>query len=242
MQEIIGNATMYHGEAYSLLRQLPSNSADAILTDPPYSTGGMTAASRQRPPAEKYQQTGTIREYPAFTGDNRDQRSFLAWATLWLTEAHRVAKPGASCMVFTDWRQLPTMTDALQAGGWIWRNILVWTKPNSRPSLGDFRRQCEYLVVGTKDKFAPAHRRCLPGVFTHSVVTSAKRKHLTEKPVPLLQELLAVVPEGGTVLDPFAGSATTGAACLATGRKFIGFEMTPEYYAIACERLREASA
>lgn len=242
MQKTFANATMYNGEAYSLLRQLPSDSVNAILTDPPYSSGGMTMDSRQRPPADKYQNSDSQRIYPTFTGDNRDQRSFLVWATLWLTEAHRVAKPGASCLVFTDWRQLPTMTDALQAGGWIWRNILVWTKPNSRPSLGDFRRQCEYLVVGTKGKFAPAHRQCLPGVFTHSVVTSARRKHLTEKPIPLLQELLAVVPEGGTVLDPFAGSATTGAACLATGRKFIGFEMTQEYFKIACERLQELAA
>ncbi len=235
----IGDATMHQGEALATLRTLDDCSVDAILTDPPYSSGGLSASSRQRPPSEKYQQTNKKKRFADFLGDNRDQRSFITWATLWLSEAYRVAKPGTVCMMFTDWRQLPAMTDALQAGGWIWRSIVVWDKPTARPSKGEFRRQCEFVLIGTKGKFEPVHGRCLPGVFRHSIVSGSKRKHMTEKPVPLLRDLLQISPEGGTVLDPFAGSATTAQACIETGRKFIGVELSDTYFETACERLKE---
>jgi site-specific DNA-methyltransferase (adenine-specific) len=214
---------------------------DAILTDPPYSSGGLHTGQRQRPPSEKYQSSDAQRRHAEFHGDNRDQRSFTLWATLWLTECYRVARNGAACMVFTDWRQLPAMTDAMQAGGWTWRGIIVWDKPTARPILGEFRRQCEYVVFGVKGKLAPAHRRCLPGVYRHSIIAHQKRMHMTEKPLPLIHDLLDVTPDDATVLDPFMGSATTGAVCLQTGRKFIGMELSSDYFQIACARLEQTA-
>ena len=50
----------------------------------------------------------------------------------------------------------------------------------------------------------------------------------------------AKIPKGGTVLDPFMGSGTTGVACVQTGRNFIGIEIDPNYYAIAEKRIKEA--
>lgn len=221
----------------SLIRTMPDESVDAIVTDPPYSSGGLHTGQRQRPPGVKYQNSDARRRHAEFHGDNRDQRSFTLWASLWIAECYRVAKAGASCMVFTDWRQLPAMTDAMQIGGWTWRGIVVWDKPSARPILGEFRRQCEYVVFGVKGRLMPAHRRCLPGVYRHSIIAHQKRRHMTEKPMPLIHDLLEVTPPGCTVLDPFMGSATTGAACLKTNRNFIGIELSPEYFQSACERL-----
>ena len=130
----IGNATMCQGEALAILRTLDECSVDAVLTDPPYCSGGLTVGQRQQAPSKKYQRSDAQKKFADFPGDNRDQRSFITWATLWLSEAYRVAKPGAAIMMFTDWRQLPAMTDALQAGGWLWRSIVVWDKPTARPS------------------------------------------------------------------------------------------------------------
>ncbi|AMK10839.1 DNA-methyltransferase [Pseudodesulfovibrio indicus] len=233
----IGNATMCKGEALSVLKDMDDGSVDAVLTDPPYSSGGLTVGQRQQAPSKKYQSSDALKKFADFPGDNRDQRSFITWATLWLAEAYRVAKPGAPLMMFTDWRQLPAMTDALQAGGWLWRNIVVWDKPTARPAKGEFKRQCEFVLIGSKGKLAPATERCLPGVFRHSIVSGGKRQHLTEKPVPLLRDLLQISPEGCTILDPFAGSATTAQACLETGRKFIGVELSEVYFDVACARL-----
>jgi DNA modification methylase len=65
--------------------------------------------------------------------------------------------------------------------------------------------------------------------------------HPTEKPVPLLEQLLAKC-QGQTVADPFMGSGTTGVACANLGRKFIGIEIERKYFDIACERIAAAYA
>jgi site-specific DNA-methyltransferase (adenine-specific) len=65
---------------------------------------------------------------------------------------------------------------------------------------------------------------------------------LTGKPVPLLRDLLAVMGEGGVVLDPFLGGGTTAVAALETGRRCIGIELSEEYAAIARERCEKVLA
>lgn len=64
--------------------------------------------------------------------------------------------------------------------------------------------------------------------------------HPTQKPVRLLERLLALVSkEGDSILDPFSGSASTAIACINTKRNYIGFEIDKEYYDISMERLSE---
>lgn len=238
MQTILSTdrATLIQGDSLAVLRTLPDASVDTVLTDPPYSSGGMTLSARQADPAQKYQTSTTKRSYPAMIGDNRDQRSFTLWASLWLAECWRVARDGARIMVFTDWRQLPAMTDALQAAGWMWRGVVTWHKPSARPSLGDFKRDAEFVITGSKGKPLMHTRTCPPGVYRHHVQV-ARKIHLTEKPVPLLEDLLAVTAPGGVVLDPFAGSGSAGEACLRTGRRYLGVELSPEYAEQARARL-----
>jgi len=207
--------------------------------DPPYSSGGLHAGARRADPAQKYQQTGTKRSYPPMLGDCKDQRSFIMWAALWLGECWRLAKPGAPCLVFSDWRQLPAMTDAVQAAGWEWRGIVVWHKPSARPMMGWFRRDAEFVIHAVKTLAKAFSRRCFPGVFNHRVV-AADKVHLTSKPLPLLIDLLGVTPEGGTILDPFMGGGTTALACLETGRRFIGVELSAEYFKLAAHRIQAA--
>ena len=231
--------TLYHGDAWQILRDLPADYVDAVITDPPYSTGAATLAGKQAPPADKYQRTGTKKQYPEMVGDGKDQRSFLAWATMWLTEAWRVAKDGAPILIFTDWRQLPTVTDALQASGFFWRGIVVWNKRCGRPMIGEFKRDCEFIVYGSKGRYKPTTRRCLPGVYDHAV-NPAKKLHVTGKPLALLKELMEIVPECGTVLDPFVGGGTTARAAKETGRKCIAVERSPEYADIAAKSIKSA--
>jgi len=64
--------------------------------------------------------------------------------------------------------------------------------------------------------------------------------HPTQKPVALMQWCLGFLPDAHTILDPFMGSGTTGVACQKLGRAFIGIELDPEYFAIACKRVDEA--
>lgn len=70
---------------------------------------------------------------------------------MWLQEARRILRPGARVMVFTDWRQLPLTTDALQCAGFLWRGVIAWDKGGAAraPHTGYFRHQCEYIVWGS---------------------------------------------------------------------------------------------
>ena len=163
----------------------------------------------------------------------------MAWATMWLTEAWRVAKDGAPVLIFTDWRQLPTVTDALQAAGFFWRGIVVWNKRCGRPMIGEFKRDCEFIVFGSKGRYKAASRRCLPGIYGHAV-NPARKLHISGKPLDLMKELMEIVPAGGTVLDPFLGGGTTARAAKETGRKCIAAERSQEYAEIAANAIKSA--
>jgi DNA modification methylase len=66
------------------------------------------------------------------------------------------------------------------------------------------------------------------------------KQHPTQKPVAVMEWCLGFLPDAQTILDPFMGSGTTGVACQKLGRAFIGIELDPEYFAIACKRVDEA--
>jgi site-specific DNA-methyltransferase (adenine-specific) len=66
------------------------------------------------------------------------------------------------------------------------------------------------------------------------------RVHPTQKPVALMEWCLGFLPDAKTILDPFMGSGTTGVACAKLGRKFIGIELDPDYFNIACKRIEDA--
>ncbi|PXW15503.1 DNA-methyltransferase [Paraburkholderia caballeronis] len=235
---IIGPATLYCGDALAILPQL--SGVDALLTDPPYSSGGQFRSDRMGDPRRKYfPNDSRARTLPDFSGDNRDQRAFSYWAALWSAAALQACRPGAFGMFFTDWRQLPASTDYMQAGGWVWRGIVPWCKPDARPQLGRFTAQCEYVIWGTAGALPPdASGKAIPGFY--ECVAPRDRVHVTQKPLPLLRELLRVVPSGALVLDPFMGSASTGVACLQTGRRFVGVELDPGNFETACGRIEDA--
>lgn len=235
------HVALYGGEALSVLTDLPSGSVDAVVTDPPYSSGGMMRSDRSGSTVSKYVTTQNTKrdELTDFSGDSRDQRAYAYWCALWLSEAMRITKPGGVCLMFTDWRQLPATTDAIQSGGWIWRGIVPWYKPAARPQAGRFAAQCEYVVWGshggmTTDYHAP----CFPGFYQAS--SPRDREHITQKPLDVMRDLVKIAPEGGTVLDPFMGSGTTGAAAVIEGRRFIGAEMVPHYQGVALDRITTA--
>ncbi len=108
---------LVRGEALSFLRSLPETCVDAVITDPPYSSGGLTRSDRLAPPSRKYVQTGTKTQRPEFAGDARDQHAFAYWCALWLSECLRVAKPGSPLCVFTDWRQRSTRSRQVAGSG-----------------------------------------------------------------------------------------------------------------------------
>jgi DNA modification methylase len=133
--------------------------------------------------------------------------------------------------VFCRWDNIP---DAPKA-----KSCVTWVKNNW--SMGDLEhehaRQTEVAL------FWPGANHKFPGKRPADVVMSPRtnnQEHPTQKPVYLIEQFLEWTE--GLVLDPFMGSGTTGVACANLGRKFIGIEIEPKYFDIACERIEAAYA
>ncbi|HEY8376286.1 MAG TPA: site-specific DNA-methyltransferase [Nannocystis sp.] len=210
---------LYRGDSLALLPAV--GPVDCVITDPPYSSGGAMRSDRVRAPTRKYLDAGA--DYlPQFAGDNRDGHGHLRWSALWMSDALEIAVAGAVLCVFSDWRQLATTTDALQAAGWVFRGIIPWIKPACRPQRGRFAQSAEFVVWGSAGPM-PQSGPCLPGWYLGQAPHERSvREHVTQKPLELLDLLVTICPPGGRVLDPFAGVSTTGIAALNSGRRYVG--------------------
>jgi site-specific DNA-methyltransferase (adenine-specific) len=246
-ERISGNTPqerLYQGDAIEILTTFLNASFDAIVTDPPYCSGGMTAGERTRLASAKYVQSKQKVQWPDFEGERMDQNAWAMWTYHWLKECRRVAKDGAPLVIFTDWRQLPLLTTLVQWSGWRWMGVAAWDKTGAcRPQMGRYASQAEYIVWGAKGTM-PLKRGVgtLPGVFRHRVEPIGTKLHMTGKPLALMEDLLKIVEPGGTVLDPFAGSGATLLAARNLGLGSVGIEASPEYYKIAKERLEHEAS
>ena len=228
--------TIYHGDALEILPEL--SGLAGVVTDPPYSSGGAFRGDRMNSTLAKYVNgdSSNRTRLDDFTGDNRDQRSFAAWATLWLNAARSAALPGAALVSFIDWRQLPTLTDAVQGGGWVWRGIATWHKPGIRMQRGMFSGSAEYIVFATNGPRLD-HDGAPQNVF--ACQPEDEKEHIAQKPEPVMRWAMQVVPPIGPILDPFMGSGTTLRAAKDLGFRAIGIEVQERYCEIAAKRLAQ---
>ena len=91
-----GGCEILHADCIEVLQTLAENSFDALITDPPYSSGGQYRGDRMQSVTEKYSQSGAKAEYlkHAFEGDNMDQRAWTSWTAYWLELCRKAVKPG----------------------------------------------------------------------------------------------------------------------------------------------------
>lgn len=228
--------TIYHGDCFDILHDLTD--IGAVITDPPYSSGGAMRSDRAMAVTIKYVNSDTAAYRPEFAGDNRDQRSFLTWTTMWLNAARNASTKSAVVASFIDWRQLPTLSDAIQAGGWVWRGIAVWEKGYGRPTAGRFSNAAEYIVWGSNGPML--EREAYPSGIYRSAPTS-NRDHIAQKPLDVMRWVCQLASPGVVILDPFMGAGTTLRAAADAGHRAIGIEVDERYCEIAARRLAQRS-
>lgn len=235
-----GGITIYHGNCLEVLPEL--DGFDALVTDPPYSSGGLFRSDRLQRTVDKYERGESLiaQQRPDFAGDNRDQRAYYAWCSLWLAFALSGARAGAHALIFSDWRQVPTLSDALQAGGWLWRGLATWHKPGIRMQRGGFSSSAEYVLWGTAGLWNHDHAYAPQNVMRCAPIGAEEKIHLAEKPVPVLAWLVQFAPPGAVVCDPFMGSGPTLRAAKDLGRQAIGIDIDERCCEKAADRLRQA--
>ena len=110
------------------------------------------------------------------------------------------------------------------------RGWLAWVKNNAAPTFAAIELAWTNMDFNAKHWIGPV-----------GCPQNEKAGHPTQKPVALMEWCLGFLPDAKTILDPFMGSGTTLVACQRLGRHGIGIELDPDYFAIACKRVDEAS-
>lgn len=232
-----GPHRLIHGDCRQVLAAMDDDSFDCFLTDPPYcaATRGGTAAQSS---ATKYTSSDARRQFAAFDGDTRDQRSFTLWCSLWMAQAFRITRDGGAFLCFIDHRNLHCVVDAIQVAGWSFDGIIPWCKPRGRPRLGWFQTsRSEFVVVGRKGNHDRQHRVCGPSWLQASA--PPKRIHPTQKPTEILADLIRFREDWQRICDPFGGSGSTIIAAQSLGRSCVAIEASAHYYDLAIDRITD---
>jgi site-specific DNA-methyltransferase (adenine-specific) len=237
--------TLYLGDCIEVMAGLEK--VDHILCDPPYEAEAHTKARRSLKDATRKRgarNRGEVRRIDGpieidFVRIDEATRTAAGLAFAGLASRWTIAFCQAEAVAA--WRY------AFTAAGLDWVRAGIWRKPDGAPQFTGDRPGMGYESLAIAHQ--PGKKRWngggKHGVWTvpleheRGVASAGKGEHPTTKPVDLMLALVADFTDPGeTILDPFAGSGTTGVACLRLGRRFIGIEKDPKYFALAVERLR----
>jgi len=203
------------------LASLPDKSVDVVITDPPY--GAETHAGARGGSGDTKLVT-----FDSVTAEQL-REIFAHFA--------RVARRWVVATV--EWRHVLPLEQSPPAGLRFVRHG-VWVKPNGAPQFTGDRPAMGWEAVAILHADVDGRMRWNGGG-KHAVWTFPKEnaEHPTQKPTALLEAFVCDFTDPGElILDPFAGSGTTGVACVRLGRRFLGWERDPKWYAGATRRLR----
>jgi site-specific DNA-methyltransferase (adenine-specific)/modification methylase len=220
-EEIIGDATLYLGDCRDILPTL--GKVDAVVTDPPYgidiAAGGTIGATGRG--LNSKASTRRAKDYGAADWDAAGM-SAEQWALI-----------SAAAPLWIVWGGNHLADVMGRSAG-----VLVWDK-KCQNGWDDTFSELEIAWTNALTR-AKGFRHLWAGAIRASEHTANVREHPTQKPIALMEWCLGFMPGARTILDPFAGSGTTGVACVHSGRAFIGCEISPAYFDIACRRIEEA--
>lgn len=210
------------GDCFILNEQIPDESIDLIVTDPPY---GMSFQSGTR----------KVNKHKKIENDDN-----LDWLPEWMKQQYRVLKNNSHAYIFCSIHGVDKFKNLAIASGFKFKDLLIWDKKNNA-GLGDldggYFPQYEFIMYLHKG------RKTLNGKREGNIIRCDRTKnehHPTEKPVNLMQFLIEKSSnKGDLVLDNFFGSGATAIACHNTGRRFLGHEIDEERFNSADKRVKQ---
>ena len=247
--------TLYHGDTLNILNQIENNKYELIFVDPPYflSNDGISCASGKMVSVNKG-------EWDKSKGFNED----TAYIDSWLKACKRVLKENGSILISGTLHNIYKVGYLLEKNGFHIINDIIWFKPNAPPNLSCkyFTHSHEVVLWARKSKSSqhtfnyeimkkwnnPKDKlknkdKQMRSVWSIPLIPKNEKKfgkHPTQKPLELLNRIISASSnEGDFILDPFAGSGTTGIVCSILNRKFNGIDSSAEYLNIAIKRFKD---
>jgi site-specific DNA-methyltransferase (adenine-specific) len=218
------------GECVSGMAALPDRFADVVITDPPYEAEAHTSQRLVARSGGKLEIEPIA--FPAITEELRVEsaRQMARLARRWI-------------LVFCQVEAAMKWRAALEAGGAVYKRTCQWIKPDGKPQYSGDRPGIGYESIVACH--APGRSRWngggSHGVFIVNKGGDQRTGHQTQKPLALMEILVRLFADRGElILDPFAGSGTTGVAAIRHGRRFLGWELRPEYASVTRKRLGAA--
>lgn len=234
--------SLYNGDYKNFEKEIPDESIDLIITDPPYGINYLSNKQTSSTRTGKTEPTNNKKYFERIQGDANSTDYDLNQITLF-NFLYQKLKPNSAIYVFCHWKKWSVAEKAAEQSGFNIKNMIVINKSNH--GMGDLQGQ-----------YAPKHELILYAVkgrhiLDNSVLgrgkdviegkilySGAKRFHPNEKPISWIEPLiLRSSNTSNVILDPFMGSGSTGVACVKNNRQFIGIEINSTYYDIAKQRL-----
>lgn len=221
------------GDSRDIIKRIPDNSIDFILTDPPYNLGQHS--------------TGNI-PLPGRTAMNND---VAEWDMVdfipeeWADEFIRILKPTGNLFIFTSYNQLGRWYNCLDHR-FDTSNFMIWHKTNPAPKVfkAGFLNSCEIIFTcwNKKHTWNFISQTEMHNFIESSICMKPERlsnpKHPAQKPVAILRKMIDIASnENDIVFDPFMGVGSTGVAALELNRRFIGVELDDSYFEAAKKRI-----
>ena len=219
------------GDCLEMLKGVPDNSIDLLLTDPPYNVS--------RP--NNFKTMGSAARIGMDFGEWDKNFDTIRY----ISELPRILRDNANVVIFNSWENLSEIKKACEENNITIKRCLVLNKSNPAPFNRDrmFVNDVEFALWGVYNsknkptKWTFNRQNPVEKCVINTTVQSSKL-HPTMKDIKVITYLIEVLSnEGDTVLDPFIGSGTTAVAALKTNRNCIGFEIDENYFNIARDRI-----
>ena len=236
--------TLYHGDTVATLAKIRQQKFDMIFADPPYflSNGGISVQAGKMVSVNKG-------EWDKSQGRRADR----LFTFNWLKACREVMTESATIWVCGTFHNIFTVADVLSELNFKMLKAVTGQKTNPPPNLSCryFTHSTELLVWARKEKRIPhyynydlmhkiADNRQMTDVWRMPAIALWEKtcgKHPTQKPLALVvRAILASTKEHDRILDPFAGSGTTGIAARLTNRSFTGIDIEAKYLSVAAQR------
>lgn len=246
--KIKGQGQLINNDCLVGMKNIPDNSIDLVLTDPPYGIANKNLRTWVGASKNGGKAVSTEQAWGNDFQDNfGDVDGFWEWFKPFMSEMTRVTKDGGSIILFLDTKYQGLFVYRIEKEfGLKFRNSIYFTKNNPGPGLNlkGYRHACEQAIWFTKGKtpynFNFLEQKDMKNVFSGSIGTSKETKHPCEKYKWMIEPLIERHSnEGQLILDPFGGSASTLVYGIKKNRKVIAFEKNETFFQMAKERVEK---